>query len=349
MDASCFLIAGPCAAENEQQLYETAHQLFEQSHHFPFPLSFFRAGIWKPRSNSDDFCGAGEIAFRWLERIKKDFHFQICVEVATPQHVEICKKNDISNVWIGARTSVNPFAVQALADSMKDGDFTVFVKNPIIPDLKLWIGDLERFEKVGVKKLFAVHRGFAENTENVLRNRPMWEIPIALRVARPDIPILCDPSHISGNTQYIRQIAQISLDYGFDGLMIETHYQPDNALSDASQQITPEELGRLLSELIFKEHSNSLPNELLRKQRTLIHNLDTQMGQLLAQRMKIVEEIAGIKKKYNLPLVQPEQWNHVVKTYRFSAPEDELYDEFLQKFLNLLHQYSLLKQQQNQQ
>ncbi|HNW68638.1 MAG TPA: bifunctional 3-deoxy-7-phosphoheptulonate synthase/chorismate mutase type II, partial [Bacteroidales bacterium] len=256
--------------------------------------------------------------------------------------------NGITNVWIGARTSVNPFAVQELAKSMCGGNFTVLVKNPIIPDLKLWIGNLERIEKIGVQKLFAIHRGFAENTENVLRNRPMWEIPIALRVARPDIPILCDPSHISGNTQYIKQIAQISIDYGFDGLMIETHYQPQSALSDASQQFTPAELTRLLSELIFKEHSNALPNELLRKPRTLIRNIDTQMGQLLAQRMKLIEEIAEIKQKNNLPLVQPEQWNQVVKTYQNAALKDELYQEFLQNFLNLLHQYSLQKQQKNQ-
>src|SRR5574344_496940 len=348
MNTSCFLIAGPCAAENERQLYETANQLFEQSSHFPFPLSFFRVGIWKPRRNAADFSGAREAAFPWLKKINKDFHFPICVEVATPQHVELCQKNGITNVWIGARTSVNPFAVQELAESMCGGNFTVLVKNPIIPDLKLWIGNLERIEKIGVQKLFAIHRGFAENTENVLRNRPMWEIPIALRVARPDIPILCDPSHISGNTQYIKQIAQISIDYGFDGLMIETHYQPQSALSDASQQFTPAELTQLLSELIFKEHSNALPNELLRKPRTLIRNIDTQMGQLLAQRMKLIEEIAEIKQKNNLPLVQPEQWNQVVKTYQNAALKDELYQEFLQNFLNLLHQYSLQKQQKNQ-
>ncbi len=348
MESSCVLIAGPCAAENEKQIYDTAQQLFEQSRFFPFPISYFRIGVWKPRSHAADFSGAGEIAFEWFERVQNEFHFPICVEVATPQHIEICKKHNITNIWIGARTSVNPFNVQELADAIQGENFTVMVKNPIVPDLKLWIGNLERFEKVGVKQLFAIHRGFSENTENILRNRPMWEIPIALRVARPDIPIICDPSHISGNTLYIKEIAQIALDYGFNGLMLETHAQPHQALSDSAQQLNPVELKQLLDSLIFKTHSSTSPNDLLRQPRTLIHHIDTQISQLLAKRMNLVEEIAQIKKENSIALIQPQQWNNVVKTYRHFSPDDKLYDEFLQEFLTLLHQYSLKKQQKNQ-
>ncbi|MBQ7550397.1 MAG: bifunctional 3-deoxy-7-phosphoheptulonate synthase/chorismate mutase type II [Bacteroidales bacterium] len=339
-----YFIAGPCAAESEEQVYETARQLYEHSKGFPIPLSFFRAGVWKPRSSANSFCGVGEVAFPWLQRVEKDFHFPICVEVANTQHIEICQKYNIRHIWIGARTAVNPFIIQDLADATHNGNFTVMVKNPVIPDLKLWIGNIERFEKAGAAQVLAVHRGFAEQKENVLRNAPLWEIPIELRIQRPDIPIICDPSHIAGNTTYIKQISQIAIDYGFNGLMIETHCSPTKALSDQQQQLTPDELQTLLSQLIFKQ--NNLPDNLLRKQRTLIRNIDAQISQLLSKRMELVEEIAKIKKERQMPLIQPEQWNQVVNNYQQYAHHDPCFDEFLQKYLSLLHQYSLLKQQE---
>lgn len=340
-----YLIAGPCAAENETQVYETARQLHSLASQLPFPITYFRAGVWKPRSSANDFCGVGEIAFPWLKRVEQDFHFPICVEVANTQHIEICQKYNIRNIWVGARTCVNPFVVQELAQAIRDDDFTVMVKNPVIPDLKLWMGNIERFEKVGTKKVIAIHRGFAEQKENILRNAPLWEIPIELRVHRPDIPIICDPSHISGNPTYIKQLAQIAIDYGFNGLMIETHCEPANALSDATQQLPPNDLVALISQLNFKQNASD-PNNLLRKQRNLIYNIDAQISQLLAKRMTIVEEIASIKKQNNLPLIQPEQWNNVVNNYQQYALKDACFEEFLQKYLNLLHQYSLQQQQQ---
>lgn len=335
-----YLIAGPCAAESEEQVYETARQLHSVSAQLPYPVSFFRAGVWKPRSNSSDFCGAGKKALPWLQRVSRDFGFPICVEVAKPQHVVACLLHGIKCFWIGARTAVNPFAVQEIADAVQDADCTILVKNPAIPDLRLWLGDVERFEKVGVKQVFAVHRGFAEQRENVLRNAPMWEIPIAFKVARPDIPLICDPSHIAGDRRYIQEIAQIAIDYGYNGLMLETHCAPKCALSDAHQQLTIDELTKTLNSLIYKA-STSNPDDLLRQQRTLISNIDAQISQLLAKRIATVEEIARIKHDNNIPLVQPDQWNSVVKNWEQYAPEDEDYLEFLHHILEELHHFSL--------
>ncbi len=338
-----YLIAGPCAAETEEQVYETAHQLSVQN--FPVPLTFFRCGVWKPRSKADSFCGAGEPAFSWLRRVRDDFGFKVCVEVASPKHVETCLKNGVRCMWVGARTAVNPFAVQEIAEAVKGEEVAVMVKNPAIPDLQLWIGNIERFEKSGCTQIFAVHRGFAEQSENVLRNAPLWEIPVALRVARPDIPLICDPSHIAGHRDYVKSIAQVAIDYGCNGLMLETHCNPAAALSDARQQFTPADLLDLFSSLVFKK-SVADSDDLLRQQRALIRNIDIQVSQLLSKRLSVVEEIARIKKSHDIPLVQPSQWNQVVELYEQNALKDECYQEFLKKFLHLLHQYSL-KMQQN--
>lgn len=339
-----YLIAGPCAAESEAQVYETALRLFALQSQLPCPLTFFRCGVWKPRSAADAFCGAGEQAFPWLHRVAETFGFQVCVEVATPQHVETCLRHGVTTVWVGARTAVNPFAVQAIADAVKGNVCTVLVKNPVIPDLKLWLGNLERFEKAGVRALFAVHRGFADKDEQLYRNAPMWEVPVALRVARPDIPLLCDPSHIAGNRDLVRQVAQTAIDYGMDGLMVETHAAPANALSDAAQQLTPEALSEMLNSLVYKDRSQN-PDDLLRRQRDLIRAIDGQIARLLAQRLSVVEEIANIKRENNIPLVQPAQWNTVVENYHRHALGDPRFTEFLEKYLELLHQYSLKMQQ----
>jgi len=343
---SCFqyLIAGPCAVESEEQVVETARRLWVQQTHFPIPLSFFRAGVWKPRSEADAFCGVGEKAFPWLQHISHDFGFQVCIEVANARHIELCAKYGIKAIWIGARTSVNPFIVQEIADAIHHSDFTVLVKNPIIPDVRLWLGNLERIEKAGIKKLLAVHRGFSDTTENIFRNAPMWDIPIALHLMRPDIPIICDPSHISGQRQYVKQLAQIAIDYGAMGLMIETHCNPCAALCDAAQQFTPEELSELLRSLTFK-HSVSNTDDLLRQQRTLIHNIDHQLSQLLAKRFSIVKEIAHIKQEHDIPLLQPNQWNSVVQNYHQHTLQDDCYAKFLENFLDLLHHFSLEMQQ----
>ena len=339
-----YLIAGPCAAESEAQVYETALRLFVLRDQLPCPLTFFRCGVWKPRSAADAFCGAGEEAFPWLQRVEKEFGFQVCAEVATPQHVETCLRHGVTAVWVGARTAVNPFAVQEIADAVKGNGGTVLVKNPVIPDLKLWLGNLERFEKAGAKAVFAVHRGFADKDERLFRNAPMWEVPVALRVARPDIPLLCDPSHIAGERGLVRQVAQTAIDYGVDGLMVETHAAPDEALSDAAQQLTPEQLLEMMNVLVYKSSSQN-PDDLLRRQRDLIRTIDGQIAHLLAQRLSVVAEIANIKRANNIPLVQPAQWNTVVENYLQHALDDPRFTEFLEKYLELLHQYSLKMQQ----
>ncbi|MBQ3850834.1 MAG: chorismate mutase [Bacteroidales bacterium] len=335
------LIAGPCAAESEQQLLETARQLHEIVFVHNWELAFFRAGVWKPRSNPDSFAGMGEKALPWLARVQRECGFAVCTEVMTPEQVALCERYDIHTLWIGARTGVDPIAVQQLADAVKGKPFTILVKNPMVPDVKLWAGNVERFLKANVKQVMAVHRGFADSNENVYRNAPCWNIPIDLKVQYPDLPILCDPSHLCGHTRWIPQIAQLALVYGFDGLMLECHPQPDQALSDADQQVTPRQWEEIIESLVFK---NNVPNRELIKQRALLENVDTQLSELLARRFQIVDEIARIKKENNLPVVQPQQWQQVCKRY-LKPGQDIQYQEFIEEFLQILHLHSIKKQQ----
>lgn len=342
--AKTIIIAGPCAAENEEQLLLTAKRLKEAMSANGLALDFFRAGVWKPRSKPDDFSGVGEKALPWLQRIQSQFNIPVCVEVIAPEQIDLCEKYGIKAFWIGARTAVNPFDVQEIATAARNRDITMMVKNPIVADLKLWIGNVERFLKAGISQVMAIHRGFADNSESVFRNYPAWELAIDMKVRYPEIPLLCDPSHIAGQRNYIGQLSQIALDYGFDGLMIESHYQPDTALSDAAQQLSPEDLSQLLGQLKFKDSISSPAEIELRKQRTQIHNIDTQISVLLSKRMQLVDTIAKIKTEHNLPVVQPEQWNKVVRTYQDNALQDTDYKNFIDKFLELLHQSSIKRQ-----
>ena len=334
------LIAGPCAAESESQLITTAEQLHEVANRQGLSLDFFRAGVWKPRSNPNNFTGVGEQALSWLGEVQRRFGFRVCTEVMNAQQVELCEKAGITALWVGARTGVNPADVQKIADAVKGKPFTILVKNPLVPDLKLWQGNIERFLQAGVEQVIAVHRGFADSNENIYRNAPCWEIPIDLKVAFPELPILCDPSHLCGQTKWIPQIAQLALNYGFNGLMIECHCNPPEALSDAEQQITPEEWGNLIQTLTFKINA---PNADLIKQRALLEHVDTQLSELLAKRMEIVDEIARIKKDNNLPVVQPQQWKQVKERY-LKEGQDPAYREFLAQFLELLHPASIQRQ-----
>lgn len=342
--ANSIIIAGPCAAESKEQLFLTASSLKDSLSRRGLSLDFFRVGVWKPRSKPGDFSGCGEAALPWLQDLQQDCQIPVCVEVSTPEQLDLCEKHDIKVVWIGARTAVNPVMVQEIATAASKRDFTVLVKNPMVADLKLWIGNVERFLNKDISQLMLVHRGFADSNESVYRNRPSWEIAIDMKVRFPHIPMLCDPSHIAGQRKYIAQLSQIALDYGFDGLMIESHYQPSMALSDAAQQLTPEELAELLSQLKFKDAISSPAENELRKQRTQIHNIDTQISVLLAKRMQIVDSIAKIKTEHNLPVVQPEQWNRVVGMYQDNSLKDADYQEFMNKFLELLHQSSIKRQ-----
>jgi len=333
-------IAGPCAAESAEQLTVTAEQLVQEMRSLGRELSFFRAGVWKPRSNPDSFTGMGEEALPVLAEIEKRFGIPVCVEVMTPQQVELCEQYNILNVWIGARTGVNPLEVQHLADSLRHKPFTVMVKNPIVPDLKLWAGNVERFLKADVLQVMAIHRGCPDNSENVFRNAPCWDLAIDMKVQFPDMPIICDPSHLCGHTRFIPQIAQIALNYGFDGLMVECHHQPQQALSDASQQLTPAELAQLLTHLNF---TTDAPNHDLIKQRALLENIDTQLSELLVKRMEIIDKIAEIKNANQLPIVQPQQWQQVRNRY-LKTDQDSNYQEFINEFLEILHQYSIKRQ-----
>lgn len=334
-------IAGPCAAESREQLLATAAELVEKSAIAGFRLDYFRAGAWKVRSNPDSFCGAGEEALPWLREVQETYGVPVCVEVMNAWHVELCAKYGVRAVWVGARTGVNPTEVQQIADAVSGADFTVMVKNPIIPDLKLWMGNIERFLKADIRRVMAVHRGFTDAQENVYRNAPVWQIPIELKVRMPELPILCDPSHLCGNVKWIPQVAQLAMNYGFNGLMTECHLNPSQALSDADQQMTPAQWVELVTHLDLR---NDTPDLSLVKQRAKLENIDNQLSELLYQRMMITDEIADIKRKNHIAVVQPQQWQQVVKRYQ-THPEDVAYQEFLEKFLELLHQTSIQRQQ----
>lgn len=335
------MIAGPCAAENAQQVQTTAQQLADEVKAGGVTLDYFRAGVWKPRSHPDSFEGAGAEALPWLAEVQRQYGFKVCTEVMSAQQVELCGKHGIYAIWVGARTSVNPAEVQQIADAVKGAPFTVMVKNPIVPDLKLWAGNVERFLKADVAQVMAIHRGFADSNENVYRNAPCWEIPIDLKVRYSELPILCDPSHLCGDTRWIPQIAQLALIYGFNGLMLECHCSPEQALSDSAQQLTPKLWAQLLRNLSFK---NNISNPELVKQRALLENVDAQLSELLAKRMRIVDEIARIKKENNLPVVQPQQWQQVRERY-LKPGQDIQYVEFIEQFLEILHQNSIKRQQ----
>ena len=333
-------IAGPCAAESREQLLATAAELMEQSALVGVRLDYYRAGIWKVRSVPGSFCGAGEEALPWLQEVQQMYGVPACVEVMSARQLELCAAYGIRTAWVGARTCVNPTEVQQIADAVRGSDFTVLVKNPMIPDLRLWEGNIERFLKAGIRQVMAVHRGFTDAQENIYRNAPLWQIPIDLKVHLPELPILCDPSHLCGQVRWIPQVAQLAMNYGFNGLMIECHHNPAQALSDAEQQLTPAQWATLVSGLDLRANVADLD---LVKQRSLLENVDNQLSELLYQRMMLVDEIAEIKKAKHIAVVQPKQWQEVVKRYQ-KHPEDTAYQKFLEKFLELLHQSSIERQ-----
>lgn len=333
-------IAGPCAAESREQILTTAEQLMTCSQEAGFELNYFRAGAWKVRSIPDCFTGAGEAALPWLQEIQIMHHIPVCVEVMNARHVELCAKHDIHAIWVGARTCVNPIEVQQIADAVKHSDFTVMVKNPMIPDLKLWMGNINRFLQADIQKVMAIHRGFTDAKENVYRNAPVWQLPIELKVQMPELPILCDPSHLSGNAHWVAEIAQVAMTYGFNGLMVECHCQPETALSDRGQQITPTEWAKMIAKLDLRSDT---PDLSLVKQRSILESIDNQLSELLYQRMTVADEIGKIKRQQHIAVVQPQQWQEVVKRYN-KHQEDADFQEFIEKFLELLHQTSIKRQ-----
>ncbi|MBP5376593.1 MAG: bifunctional 3-deoxy-7-phosphoheptulonate synthase/chorismate mutase type II [Bacteroidaceae bacterium] len=298
------VIAGPCSAETEEQTLTTAKQLAAKGCHM------FRAGVWKPRTKPGGFEGNGEKALPWMKRVKDETGMLVATEVATAEHVELCLKYGIDILWVGARTTANPFAVQAIADALQGVDIPVFVKNPVNPDIELWIGALERINGAGIKRLGAIHRGFSSYDKKIYRNHPMWQIPIELHRRYPNLPLVCDPSHIGGRRDLIAPLCQQAMDMGFDGLIVESHCNPEMAWSDASQQVTPDILDYILSMLIIRNETETTENiSSLRKQ---IDELDNQLIEVLAQRMRVCRQIGEYKKEHDMTIVQTSRYSEIL-------------------------------------
>jgi len=335
------LIAGPCSAECEEQVMETAQGIAKIG-----KVQVLRVGIWKPRSRPGTFEGAGDEALQWLKRVKAETGLLTAVEVATPAHVEKAIAAGVDILWIGARTTSNPFSVEQIAQTLKGGDIPVMVKNPVNPDLELWIGTLERLNRAGINKLAAIHRGFYPYERTRLRNIPKWEIAIDLKSKFPNLPILCDPSHIAGHASLVPEIAQKALNLSLDGLMIEVHRNPSLALSDATQQITPSQLDMMLNELVFR--SPSSPNsdfvDMLERLRHKIDSIDQQMIDLLAQRMRIVEEMGEYKKNNDVSVFQLRRWEDILKSRIDFGKRLGLDEEYIKNLLQLVHKESIKKQ-----
>lgn len=331
-----FVIAGPCSAETEEQVVTTAKQLSEKGCHL------FRAGIWKPRTKPGGFEGKGDEALPWLADVKKETGMLVSTEVATPEHVEKALQHGIDFIWVGARTTANPFAMQALADSLRGVDIPVLVKNPVNPDLELWIGALERLNQAGVKRLGAIHRGFSSYDKKIYRNLPMWQIPIELRRRYPTLPLICDPSHISGRRDLIAPLCQQAMDLGFDGLLVESHCNPDEAWSDAMQQITPEVLDYILSLLVIRDET--LTTEGITQLRHQIDELDNQLMELLAKRMRVCREIGQYKKEHNMTVLQTQRYKEILDKRGVQGAMCGMSAEFAAKIFEHIHEESVRQQ-----
>jgi chorismate mutase len=331
------LIAGPCSAESPEQLLTVAKAVKDLG------IQIMRAGVWKPRTRPNHFEGKGVEAFQWIRDVKKEVNIQFAIEVASPIHVEQACEAGIDILWLGARTTVNPFTVQEIANAMKGIDKIVLVKNPINPDLALWIGAIERVYNVGIKKLGAIHRGFSSFQKSRYRNQPHWQIPLELKSKHPDLPLIGDPSHIAGNREMIFEVSQKALDLGYDGLMIETHPDPDNALSDAAQQITPLRLEEILDQLRIteKSSSNAMFLNQLETLREKIDLIDQELIDTLATRSKLIEKIGEYKKDNNVTVFQLERWNEIMKTRPEWGQQSHLAQEFVRELYRVIHDESI--------
>ena len=334
------IISGPCSAESEEQVLETARELAK----LPQVVAF-RCGLWKPRTRPGDFEGRGEEGMEWLKKAKLETGLPVAVEVALPQHIELCLKNDIDILWIGSRTVVNPFSVHEIAEVLKGVDIPVLVKNPVNPDLLLWIGALERLYQQGIRKLAAVHRGFSAYNSKPFRNLPIWEIPIELRRLLPGLPVLADPSHISGNRKMLPHVAQTAINLSFDGLMIESHIHPEKALTDRNQQVSPRELEKLIGNLDLPKKGKEERTEDLgfriEDLRSRIDELDEEILDLMASRMEIVRKIGAQKKELGMDTLQLERWRQVVEDRLKKGTSKGLSRHFLMKLLHAIHEESL--------
>lgn len=330
------VIAGPCSAETEEQVMTTAKQLAMKGCHI------FRAGVWKPRTKPGGFEGNGEKALPWLKRVKEETGMLIATEVATPEHVELAMKYGVDVFWIGARTSANPFAMQAIADCLKGVDVPVMVKNPVNPDLELWIGAMERINQAGIKRIAAIHRGFSSYDKKIYRNLPMWQIPIELRRRIPELPIICDPSHIGGRRELIAPLCQQAMDLGFNGLIIESHCDPDKAWSDAKQQVTPDVLDYILGLLVIRDQS--ITTEGITQLRKQIDELDNQLMELLSKRMRVCREIGQYKKEHNMTVLQTARYNEILDKRGAQGSLCGMAPAFIKTVFEAVHEESVRQQ-----
>jgi chorismate mutase len=334
------LISGPCGVESEAQIHAVASALAKLGVHV------LRGGIWKPRTRPDSFQGIGSTGLHWLKEAARQNGLPATVEVATPRHVEEALRAGIDLLWIGARTTVNPFLVQEIADALRGTDVPVLVKNPINPDLELWIGAIERVHHAGIRRIAAVHRGFSGFEKSPYRNAPAWNIPIELKRRIPELPMICDPSHICGNRSLLAQVAQTALDLNYDGLMIESHPDPEQALSDREQQLTPAALGLLLDNLVIRQPNvdDVLFNNLLEELRYKIDGMDAELLDKIAARMSVAREIGRYKKENNMTILQVERWDEILRTRLQYGSDKELTAEFVTALYQLIHQESIFQQ-----
>ncbi|HEX5002301.1 MAG TPA: chorismate mutase [Bacteroidia bacterium] len=332
------LISGPCSAESPEQLMQTAKRIVAKH-----PNNIFRAGIWKPRTQPGQFEGRGEEGLKWLLDVKQETGMLTATEVATPAHIELALKYKVDILWIGTRTTVNPFIVQELANALTGVDIPMLVKNPIHPDPQLWLGAMNRFSKAGIRKLGAIHRGFFTDVKSEYRNLPKWDIVLAVRTLYPDLPMICDISHIAGNTSRLQTLAQHATDINLDGLMIETHIDPSCALSDKDQQVTPDQLDELLLNVQVKHtaFTDSTVLAELNLIRNQINQLDATLMQTLSDRMKLAEIIGRLKMEHNVTILQMDRWKEIIDRSMASAAESGLSSEFIRNIFMLIHDESI--------
>ncbi|RLD62348.1 MAG: 3-deoxy-7-phosphoheptulonate synthase [Bacteroidetes bacterium] len=339
-DGAPLIVSGPCSAESREQVLSTARELSKIPE-----VKIFRAGIWKPRTRPGLFEGVGEKGLNWLREAKEETGLLTTVEVANPHHVELALKYKVDILWVGARTVVNPFSLQELATVLKGVNIPVMVKNPVNPDIELWAGGIERMLLSGINKLVAIHRGFYFFNKTPFRNAPMWEIPIELKRRLPGLPVICDPSHICGKRELLKEVAQKALDLEMDGLMIESHIDPDNALTDPQQQITPHSLKVLLDSLVLRNPTGNIDFEtILEKLRSEIDKIDVELIDILSRRMGIIDEIGKYKSQNNITILQLKRWSQIVNDRLNTGLESGLRKDFLQKLLEIVHVESIRRQ-----
>ncbi|WP_335964590.1 bifunctional 3-deoxy-7-phosphoheptulonate synthase/chorismate mutase type II [Galbibacter sp. PAP.153] len=335
------VIAGPCSAETEEQVLKIAHDLKDSD------VNYFRAGIWKPRTRPGNFEGVGSIGLKWLKKVKEETGLKTATEVANKAHVELALENDVDLLWIGARSTVSPFIIQEIADALEGTDKIVLVKNPVNPDLALWLGGIERLYSKNIKNLGVIHRGFSTYEKTKYRNNPEWQLAIELQNKFPDLPLILDPSHITGKRDMIFDVSQMALDLNYDGLMIETHCDPDNAWSDAAQQVTPQSLKQIMRDLKIRKETDEEAeyNSKLTNCRAQIDVIDNSLIEILGKRMKVSDEIGKLKKQRNVAVLQSKRWNEILGKMVLEGEQNGLSEEFILRIFKAIHQESINHQE----